>query len=389
MVEVRSKHVMSRETLRIPGPTPVPPEVVAAMGREMISHRGAEFRAFYLELLGLARRAHRTEGDVLIWPGSGSAGWESVVVNLFSPGDQVLATVCGDFGHRFAGVAETFGLDVERLEVPWGRAITPGAVGEALARRPGTKAVLVAYNETSTALTNPLPEIAAVVREHGALVVVDAVSAAGGLPLETDAWGLDVVLSGSQKAWMCPPGLLLMAIGPRAWAAHETARFPRFFWDWTAARRQAEQGMTPTTPPLSLLFGLDAALRMISQEGIEVTWARHATLGELVRVDLLGRGLRLFPDPDYASNTVTGFRPPEGIAARAVVAAVRERHGIALEAGKGAIVDSVVRLGHMGWVHEPEMRLALDAIGESVEWLVAASPPVPAATTGAGIREFG
>ncbi|MEJ7761254.1 MAG: alanine--glyoxylate aminotransferase family protein [Thermomicrobiales bacterium] len=379
----------TRETLRIPGPTPVPPEVVAAMGREMISHRGAEFRAFYTDLLGLVRRAHRTEHDVLIWPGSGSAGWESVVVNLFSPGDPVLATVCGDFGHRFAGVAETFGLDVERLEVPWGRAVTPEGVAKALARRPGTKAVFIAYNETSTALTNPLPEIARVVREHGALVVVDAVSAAGGLPLETDAWGVDVVLSGSQKAWMCPPGLLLMAIGPRAWAAHENARFPRFFWDWTAARRQAEQGMTPTTPPLSLLFGLDAALRMIFAEEIEATWARHATLGEMVRADLLGRGLRLFPDPAHASNTVTGFRPPEGIAARAVVAAVRERHGIALEAGKGATVDSVVRLGHMGWVHEPEMRLALDAIGESVEWLVAGSAAAAPAMAGSGVREFG
>ena len=370
----------SRDTLRIPGPTPVPPEVTAAMGREMISHRGAEFCAFYRELLDLARRAHRTEHDVLIWPGSGSAGWESAVVNLFSPGDQVLATVCGDFGHRFAGVAEAFGLDVERLDVPWGRAVTPDAVREALALRPGTKAVLVAYNETSTALTNPLPGIARVAREHGALVVVDAVSAAGGLPLETDAWGLDVVLTGSQKAWMCPPGLLIMAIGPRAWAAHETARFPRSYWDWTAARRQAEEGMTPSTPPISLLYGLDAALRMVFAEGIEAVWARHAQIGAMVRANLAGRGLDLFSDPEYASDTVTGFRPPEDVTARAVVRAVRERHGIAIEAGKGAIVDDIVRLGHMGWVHEPEMRFALDAIGETVGWL-ATGTAAAAATT--------
>ncbi|MDQ3167653.1 MAG: aminotransferase class V-fold PLP-dependent enzyme, partial [Chloroflexota bacterium] len=172
---------MSRETLRIPGPTPVPPEVVAAMGREMISHRGAEFRAFYLELLGLARRAHRTEGDVLIWPGSGSAGWESVVVNLFSPGDQVLATVCGDFGHRFAGVAETFGLDVRRLEVPWGTAVTPAALTAALNEHTDVKAVFLTHNETSTGITNPLPELARLVNDHGALTIVDAVSSAGGL----------------------------------------------------------------------------------------------------------------------------------------------------------------------------------------------------------------
>lgn len=357
----------SRETLRIPGPTPVPPAVMEAMQREMMPHRGAAFREFYTETLRLAQRVHRTDNDVFIWPGSGSAGWEAAIVNLFSPSDRVLATVAGDFGDRFAKVAAAFDLDVRRLDVPWGQAVTPEAVRRALEETPDAKGVLVAYNETSTALTNPLPEVAAVVRDHGALVVVDAVSAAGGLPLETDAWGLDVVLSGSQKAWMCPPGLLLMAISPRAWEAYEHARFPRYFWDFGAARRNAANGMSPTTPPLTMLYALRAALELIETEGLERVWERHRRVGEVVRASVAAVGLQLFPDPAYASNTLTGVRPPEGIPARDLVAAMRERHGIELEAGKGPIVDDILRIGHMGWVEEPELEWAVAAIGETLE----------------------
>jgi aspartate aminotransferase-like enzyme len=356
----------SRETLRIPGPTPVPPPVMAAMQREMMPHRGGEFQEFYTETLRLARWAHRTENDVLVWPGSGSAGWEAAIVNLFSPGDPVVAAVSGDFGDRFANVAARFGLDVRRLDVPWGEAITPQLVDAALELHHDAKAVLIAYNETSTAVTNPLQEIAQVVRDHGALIVVDAVSAAGGLPLEMDAWGLDIVLSGSQKAWMCPPGLMLMAIGPRAWDAYEVAQFPRFFWDMGSARQNAANGMSATTAPLTMLYALRAALEMIEAEGLERVWERHRRVAKAVRSGVAELGLDLFPDSRYASNTLTGVRPPTGITARELVAAVRSRHGIELEAGKGAIVDDIVRIGHMGWVDQPELELAVAAIGETV-----------------------
>ncbi len=204
-------------------------------------------------------------------------------------------------------------------------------------------------------------------RDHGALVVVDAVSAAGGLPLETDAWGLDVVLSGSQKAWMCPPGLLLMAIGSRAWEAHEHASFPRYFWDFGAARRNAANGMSPTTPPLTMLYALRAALELIETEGLERVWERHRRVGEVVRASVAALGLQLFPDPAYASNTLTGVRPPNDIPARDLVAAVRKRHGIELEAGKGPVIDDILRIGHMGWVEEPELERAVAAIGETLE----------------------
>ncbi|MGI8643185.1 MAG: pyridoxal-phosphate-dependent aminotransferase family protein [Thermomicrobiales bacterium] len=364
---MRATTTTSRETLRIPGPTPVPPEVMAAMQWEMMPHRGEAFQEFYLETLRLARLAHRTESDVLIFPGSGSAGWEAAIVNLFSPGDMVVAAICGDFGARFAKVAATFGLDVRRLDVPWGEPVLPDAVNAALDAAPGAKALLVAYNETSTALMNPIEEIAKVVRAHDALIIVDAVSAAGGLPMEVDVWGLDLVLSGSQKAWMCPPGLMLTAIGPRAWEAYERSTFPRFFWDFGTARDNAAKGMSATTAPLTMLYALRGALEMIQAEGLENVWDRHRRLATNVRTAITERGFELFPNADFASNTLTGVRPPHGMAARDVVKAVRERHGIEFEAGKGPIIDDIVRLGHMGWVHQPELEIAVSALLDVLE----------------------
>lgn len=347
---------------RLPGPTPVPPAVLAAMQREMIPHRGPEFRAFYGGLLEKARAVHRTEGDLLIWPGSGSAGWEIAIANLFSPGDPVLATVTGNFGERFAQVATRFGLDVKRVEIPWGQAITADDLGEALQRNPGVKAVLIAHNETSTGLTNPLPELAKVARDHEALVVVDAVSSAGGIPLEVDGWDLDFVFSGSQKAWMCPPGLVIATVGERAWAAHQSSQFPRFFWDITTAKKAADDYFTPTTAPLTMLYGYDAALDLILAEGLSNVWSRHHQLGELARSSLTNAGLRLFADPAYASNTVTAFYPPAGVSATDFLTALRADYGVEAASGQGAYAETVVRLGHMGWAHEPELVQALSAI---------------------------
>jgi aspartate aminotransferase-like enzyme len=354
------------QTLRIPGPTPVPPAVLAAMQRPMIPHRGPAFKAFYPELLRLARLAHRTDGDVLIWPASGSAGWEVAVVNLLSPADPVLAIVNGDFGVRFARVALAFGLDVRRLDVPWGRAVTPERLRSALAANEDAKAVFLVHNETSTGVTNPLPALARVVRDHGALVVVDSVSGVGALPLELDEWGIDFLFAGSQKAWMCPPGLLIAAVGPRAWEAVERSTFPRFYWDLKANRTAAAGGMTPTTPSLTLLYGYHAALEQILAEGLENVWARHRRLGDLTRAGAKALGLDLYADPEYASNTVTAIRMPDGVPAREVVRAARRISGIEFGAGQGDEADAMIRIGHMGWVEEGDLRRALDALGAAL-----------------------
>ena len=349
---------------RLPGPTPLPPPVLAAMQRPMIPHRGPEFRALYLETLAMARTVHRTEHPVLLWPASGSAGWEVAIVNLLSPGDPVLAAVCGDFGERFARVGAALGLDVRRLDVPWGQAVEPEPLRQALQAHPDVKAVFVTHNETSTGVTNPLQELASVIRGHGALVVVDSVSGVGALPLEMDAWGLDVVLSGSQKAWMCPPGLLIAAFGPKAWDAADRSGYPRFFWDLGPARASAEQGMTPTTPPLTLIYAFRAALEMILEEGIERVWDRHRRLGEQTRAGVSAAGLRLFAAPSRASDSVTAFLPPDGVSASTFLARLRRDHGVEAQGGQGALADSLLRIGHMGWAHEAELREAVDAVAQ-------------------------
>jgi aspartate aminotransferase-like enzyme len=358
---------------RLPGPTPLPPPVIAALGRDMIPHRGPAFRSLYSETLELARDIHRTDGDVLTWAATGSAGWEVAVVNLLSPGDAVLVAVNGNFGERFARVAERLGIDVRRMDVGWGDAILPEQLRLALETNPDVRAVFVVHNETSTGVTNPLLDLAAIVRDHGALVVVDAVSAAGALPLEVDAWGIDFVFSGSQKAWMCPPGLLIVAAGPRAWAAHQRSKFPRFFWDMTEAKKSADQGLTPTTPPLSMIYAFRAALGMIADEGIERVWERHRRLGAMTRDGIAAAGLRLFARQGFESDSVTSFLPPADVTAGELLEMLRRDYGVEAQGGQAHLADRLIRVGHMGWVHEPEMRQAIDAIVDASARLSAAT----------------
>jgi aspartate aminotransferase-like enzyme len=361
--------IPSATDLRIPGPTPVPPQVMKAMQRPMIPHRGASIHELFTPLLEQVRRIHGTEGDVVILPGSGSAGWEAAIVNALSPGDTVISFITGDFGERFADVAGAFGLNVVRVEVSFGEAATVDDVRPALEAHPDAAAVLYTYNETSTGVTNPLAEVGPLVRAHGALLLVDAVSAAAGLPLEMDRWGVDLALSGSQKAWMCPPGLVIIAFGSRVWDAYKRSSFPRFFWDFGPAVRYAAKGETPMTAPETLLYALKAACDMIDGEGLDAVYARHARLGELVRQGLQELGFRPFANPAFASNTVTAVRPPEGLDAPAIIAEVRRGSGIVLAGGQGAYTNEIIRVGHMGWVHEPELRRTLGALKESLERL--------------------
>jgi len=348
--------------LRIPGPTVVHPDAVRAQTRDMIPHRGPLATAFYGGLLEKVRAVHRTEGTVLIWPGSGSAGWEAAITNLLSPGDTVVATVCGAFGDRFASIGRKFGLDVRRVEVPWGKAIPVDQFADALAEASNARAVFITHNETSTGVTNPLPELAAAARRAGALVIVDAVSSAAAIPLEVDAWDLDFVLSGSQKAWMCPPGLMLAAVSARAFAAAQRSAYARFFWDIEAMRIAADQGSTATTGPLSLLFALDAAVEAMLAEGIEAIWCRHDRLGSLVRQRLVELNLDLLANGAVASSSITAFRPPSTMTSSELRDRLSDLSGIEIAVGQGAQTESINRIGHMGWVGEPELEATLEAL---------------------------
>ncbi|GBD13506.1 Soluble hydrogenase 42 kDa subunit [bacterium HR24] len=353
--------------LRVPGPTPCPPQVLAASARQMINHRGREFARLIGVVVERLKRFYRTENDVLVLTASGTGGLEAAIVNMLSPGDKVLAVVIGEFGQRFAEIAAVYGAQVERLEYEPGLAADPDDVRRALARHPDVRAVLVTHNETSTGVTNPLAEIAQAVREADKLLLVDAVSSLSSIPVETDAWGLDVVVSGSQKGWMVPPGLAFVSVSPRAWEAYREARMPRVYLDLGRHKRYLERGQTPWTPAVSVLYALEVALEMMEQEGMDNIFARHARIGQMTREGVKALGLRLLAaDERYASNTVTAVRVPEGVDERALRRLLEDEYGVVLAGGQGALQGKVFRIGHLGWVTEDDIRQTLDALAQAL-----------------------
>jgi aspartate aminotransferase-like enzyme len=293
---------------------------------------------------------------------------EAAVVNSFSPGDAVLAVTIGAFGNRLAKVAEIFGLRVTRLEIPWGQAADPEEVGRKLDELPDARGVLVTHNETSTGVTNDVQAIAKAIRSRrdDMLIVVDAVSSLGCVDMQMDAWDLDVVFTGSQKGWMVPPGLAMVGVSARAWAATERATLPRFYWDFRAARKSLEKGQTPYTPPVSLYFGLDVSLPMMRAEGREAIFARHQRLGELTRRRAAELGLQLFADATHASNTVTAIRVPDGVDGKALTRALRECEGVVVGGGQEHLEGKIIRIGHLGYVHEPDIESCMDAVGRQL-----------------------
>jgi aspartate aminotransferase-like enzyme len=352
--------------LRTPGPTPCPPAVLAAMARPMIDHRGPEAAALIARLTERLRRAFQTEHDVVILTASGTGGLEAAVVNTLSPGDRVLAVSVGVFGERFAAIARAYGAEVATLSFAPGHAADPDAVARALAADPGIKAVLVTHNETSTGVTNPLAEIARVVRGAGPLLLVDAVSSLASMPVAMDAWGLDVVVSGSQKGWMVPPGLAFLSMSPRAWEAHARARAPRFYFDAARHRDAMVRGQTPWTPALSLYFAMDVALEMLEREGWQNVFARHERVAAFTRRGVRALGLELVADPRFASNTVTAVWCPEGVDVSALRRRLREEHGVVLAGGQGPLAGKVFRIGHLGLVTEADIDEALRALGDTL-----------------------
>lgn len=355
------------QNLRIPGPTPIPREVREAQTAPMIDHRGSEFAALQREITDGIATLIGSQGDVLLLTGSGSGAMEAAVVNMLSPGDRVLVVTIGAFGDRFASIATAFGADVERFEVEWGTAADPNTLAEHLSGQPPYRAVLVTHNETSTGVMNPLRELAAVVRAAPGepLLVVDGISGLGAMPFEMDGWGVDVVLSASQKAWMGSPGIAIAALSERGWQAAAAARMPRFYWDFTQARRWAEKGQTPWTPAVSVLYGLRVGVRRLLEEGRARTWARHAAVAAGAQAGLERLGLRLVASPADRSHTVTAAWLPGGVEWSPFNAAMRAK-GLIVAGGQGAWVGRILRFGHMGEVGIDEMADAARVMGETL-----------------------
>ena len=348
--------------LRIPGPTPCPPEVLEAAGRQMINHRGPEFAALLERVTEGVRPLFATAHDILLPTCSGTGALEAAVVNTLSPGDAVLAVSMGAFGDRFAGIAEAYGAAVTRIEVEWGRAVEPDAVRDAV-RAGDYRAVLVTHNETSTGVVNPLAEICdAIHAESDALILVDAVSSLGCVPFLTDAWGVDIVVTGSQKGWGAPPGLAMAAVSPKAWAASERATMPRFYLDLKKHKEYAAIGQCPWTPALSVFFALDVVLERMAAEGPEAIYARHARIAARTRDGVRALGLELFAEERCASKTVTAVRVPDGGDGKALTALLREKYDTVVAGGQAKLAGKIFRLGHMGWVQDADMDAALDAV---------------------------
>ncbi|MCA9832458.1 MAG: alanine--glyoxylate aminotransferase family protein [Thermomicrobiales bacterium] len=353
--------------LRIPGPTPLHPNVVRALGHEMVPQRGTIITEMMARVQPILRKVHGTEsGQVLLWASTGTAGFEASIVNMTNPGDKIVVTCAGDFGNRYAAAAETLGLDVLRVEAEWGSAVTPEQLDAAIQQHGDVVAVMITHNETSTGVTQDLAALAAVARQHDALICVDAVSSAAALPINMDVNGLDWVLSGAQKAWMCPPGLMISALSERAIArSHETKGYPRFIWDAPMMVEASRGNIHPATAPETSLFALDAALMAMEEEGIDEVFARHARLGAHFRAGLEKLGIEFLAEEALRSNSVTAFRAPGG-SAKAFQAKVREQSGIELAVGQAQWQDVAIRVGTMGWTYEPELDATLEAIAAAM-----------------------
>ncbi len=348
--------------LRTPGPIPVPREIAEAGAADMINHRGPEFAELVARCTDGLRYAYRTAHDVAVLTASGTGGMEAAVVNHVGPGDRVLVVTIGVFGERFLDLVRTYGGDAVHLPFDYGTGADPNRIDEALAADGDIRAVFVTHNETSTGATNPLEEIARAVRGRDRLLVVDAISSLSSIPVETDGWGLDVVVSGSQKGWMMPPGLAFVSVSDRAWEAQERCATPRAYLDLRRARDSAANGQTPWTPAVSLFFQLDRALALIREEGIERVWARHRETAGRVRAGVEALGLDLFAGESVRSDTVTAILPPDGVSADGLRKAARERSGVVFAGGQGSMGGRILRFGHLGRVSGDEVREALGAL---------------------------
>jgi aspartate aminotransferase-like enzyme len=348
--------------LRIPGPTALPPSVREAGGRQMVNHRGDEFKTLTKRVEASMKPFFGTEHDVILLTCAGTGGLEAAVVNTLSPGDPVLAVTMGAFGDRFAKIAEVYGAAVTRLEVEWGAAPEAADVREAAAAIPNLKAVLLTHNETSTGVTSDIAALAAAVRDAspGALVLVDGISALGAVPFKMDAWGCDLVVTGSQKAWMSAPGMAFAAVGPRAWAAGETAKMPRFYLDLTRHRDTQVNGESPWTPAVAVMYQVDEGIRLMQAEGDGV-YARHAACAAATRAGLRALGFALLADDAVASKTVTAAWIPDALDWKAFNGGLKRR-GLILAGGQGKLKGRIFRLGHLGSVTTDDVIGAISAI---------------------------
>jgi aspartate aminotransferase-like enzyme len=384
--------VAEKHYLLTPGPTPIPPEVAAAMSAPMIHHRGAAFRTLFTRCLARLHEVFRTQNDVLVFTSSGSGAMESAISNLGARGQRVVVVSAGHFGERWAAIAGAYGCEVEHLRYAWGETPPPDDLAARLRELGGESIVLLTQSETSTGVVADVQSLAGACRETGSVAVVDAISSLGAVPLDVDEWGVDVAVSGSQKALMTPPGLAFVSASQAAWRRREQGDLPRFYFDWERTRKAQERPLAAFTPAVSLLAGLDVALGLLLDKGLPAAFEHHARLGRACREGAKAMGLELFSPDDERSAVVTAIKAPDGIDSDEVVAELRERFGITIAGGQGELRGLIFRIGHIGFMDVFDvsaalagLELALADAGADVERGVAASRALETYAAGARV----
>jgi aspartate aminotransferase-like enzyme len=351
---------MIKQYLLSPGPTPIPNRVSLAMSETMIHHRTPQFNRIFEETRQGLRTLFGTKNDVLMLASSGTGAMEAAVSNLFSPGDKVLVINGGKFGERWLNIASAFGLEPVEVRVPWGQAVKVDEVERQLKIHPDVRSVMVQASETSTTVLHPVKEIAKLTR-NGPLLIVDGVTAVGVLSIPVDEWGIDALVTGSQKALMLPPGLGFIALSDRAWAQTKKAKLPRFYFDLNLERKNQAKGSGAFTPAVSLIFGLRASLDMMAEEGLDRVYARHARLSRATRAAATAMGLKLLA-PDSPTPAATGIFLPDGLDADRVLDYLRDSMGVILAEGQDQLKGKVIRIAHVGYMGAFDVITAIAAL---------------------------
>ncbi len=354
---------MKKRYLMTPGPTPVPAEVLLAQARPIIHHRTPEFSATLMEVVEGLQYVFETSNDVLVLAGSGTAVMESSFANCFCAGDTVIVARNGKFGDRMMQLAKAYGLNVVDLAYEWTQTVDPADVAAALSDNPEARGVVVVQSETSSGVLNDVKAIAATVAAYPDCVfIVDSITGIGAVECKTDEWGLDVVMTGSQKGLMLPPGLAAVSVSAKAWKAYERSTLPKFYLDWGRYRKSLEKETTPFTPPVSLIIGLAEALRMIRDEGLENTIARHSRLAAATRAGCEALGLTLFAPPEGRGSAVTPVWVPEGVDGKAIVKTLKDTYGVTIAGGQDDYAGRIFRVGHLGYFGDFDIITTLAAL---------------------------
>ncbi len=346
---------MKRNLLLTPGPTQLPPQVMEALARPIIHHRTPQFQDILKEATQRLKYVFQTKNDVLILTSSGTGAMEAAVCNLLSPHDKAVTVEGGKFGERWSELCQVYGINAKVIKVAWGKAVSADEIKKELDQDKDIKAVFVTLTETSTGVTTDVQAVAGVVRNTPAVLVVDAISGLGATDLQTDNWGVDVVVAGSQKGLMLPPGLSFVSVGPKAWELIKKSTCPKYYFNLTAAQKAAEKTDTPFTPAIGLVVALNESLKLIQESGLENLFSYYARLAAGTREAAKAMGLTLFTDESCLSNVVTAINVPAGIDGEKCVKIMRDTHGITLAGGQAELKGKIIRISHMGCLDEYDL----------------------------------